>query len=304
MNLTNTIKNTYSKTKFWTIKHLPEILTGAAVVGIGATIILAIKETRKADVVLKKHHEAMENIEIVHNNPELCEQENYTEDDYKKDITITYVQTVKDFTKLYLPTALTALATIFCICASTKILKTRNAALAAAYTALSSGFLEYRERVKERFGEDVEHELYFGESQKQIDAETNEETSVACKTNKKPTAIELYTRTFDYKNPNWIYNDPFMTGKWLEGQERYANDLLRANGYIFLSTVLKALGYKETPESRVVGWIYDKDDLTRDSRVSFGISQTSENYLKFADGTNNYIQLEFNVDGPILDLMP
>ena len=52
-------------------------------------------------------------------------------------------------------------ASIASILASHNIMKKRNVALAAAYAAVDKSFKDYRDRVIERFGEQVEKELRY-----------------------------------------------------------------------------------------------------------------------------------------------
>ena len=63
------------------------------------------------------------------------------------------------FAKLYAPAVMLGAASIASILASHNIMKKRNVALAAAYAAVDKSFKDYRDRVIERFGEQVEKEL-------------------------------------------------------------------------------------------------------------------------------------------------
>jgi hypothetical protein len=73
------------------------------------------------------------------------------------------------------------------------------------------------------------------------------------------------------------------------------NDLLRARGHVFLHEVLDTLGIQRTPESAIVGWIFDSEnpDHIGDNFIEFNIRDYQSEY--------GYILLDFNVDGTIFD---
>ena len=59
------------------------------------------------------------------------------------------------------PSVILGALSITSILASNNILRKRNVALSAAYAAIDKGFKEYRSRVIERFGEEVDRELKY-----------------------------------------------------------------------------------------------------------------------------------------------
>ena len=190
---------------------------------------------------------------------------------------------------------------------SHNILRKRNVALAAAYTAVDKGFKEYRERVIERFGKEVDRELKYNIKAKEI-----EETVTDEKGNEKKvkTTIEVadpnlpspYSKFFDEACPEW-HKNPEYNLMFLRGQQRWANDVLMGRGYLFLNEVYQALGIPETEAGQVVGWIYDPDnpDHKGDNYVDFNIYDLHrEKSRDFVNGYERSILLDFNVDGEIL----
>lgn len=96
---------------------------------------------------------------------------------------IVYVQTGVKFAKLYGPSVVLGVLSITSILASNNILRKRNVALGAAYAAIDKGFKEYRSRVIERFGEEVDRELKYNLKAKKfdetvIDEETGKEKKI------------------------------------------------------------------------------------------------------------------------------
>lgn len=154
------IKKTLMKTSLKLKKHSPEILIVAGVIGTVASTVMACKATTKLGEIMDN---AKDDIEAVHEAVEHPEDlpQKYTAEDGKKDLTIVYTQTALRVAKLYLPAVALGALSLTAIIKSHDILKKRNVALAAAYTAADKGFKEYRNRVVERFGNDIDKELRY-----------------------------------------------------------------------------------------------------------------------------------------------
>ena len=91
---------------------------------------------------------------------------------------------------------------------------------------------------------------------------------------------------------------------FLRRQQDYANEKLRSKGHLFLNEVYDMLGIHRTKAGNVVGWIYDEKNPVGDNYVDFGIYDIhKEQNRDFVNGIERSILLDFNVDGPILDLI-
>ena len=87
-------------------------------------------------------------------------------------------------------------------------------------------------------------------------------------------------------------------------QQNYANEKLTAQGYLFLNDVYDMFGIPRTKAGQIVGWIYDEKHPEGDNYVDFGIyDMNRESCRNFVNGYERTILLDFNVDGPILDLI-
>ena len=143
-------------------KHSPEILMGAGIVGAVTSAVMACKATLKLDDVLAESKETVDKIHEVSENPDMiAEGKEYTEDDMKKDLTIVYAKAGLKVAKLYAPAIVLGGVSIVAIVSGHQILRKRNIALAAAYTAIDKGFKEYRGRVIDKFGEELDKELKY-----------------------------------------------------------------------------------------------------------------------------------------------
>ena len=296
----------YNNTKNGVQKHSPEILAGVGVVGVVASTVMACKATMKLNDILEESKETRDKIKEVENNPKY--EDKYSPEDAKKDLTINYVQTGMKVAKLYAPAVLLGGASLGCLLASNDILRKRNAALSAAYMTVDKSFKEYRNRVTERFGEEVEKEIRYGIKAEQIettvvDEDGNETTVTETIKTMDPNLYSDYARFFDAASPYW-QNDPEYNLMFLKAQQQYANDLLRAKGRLFLNDVYDMLGIEKTKAGQVVGWVYDRENPNGDNFVDFGIYDMSKERVRaFVNGYETNILLDFNVDGNIWDLM-
>ena len=287
-------------------KHSPEILAVAGVVGIVASGIMACKASTKLSGVIE---ETKEQLDQVHDYVEKNGfSDKYTEEDSKKDTAIIYTQTAMKLVKLYGPAVILGTLSITAMLTSNKILRKRNIALAAAYTTVDKAFKDYRGRVIERFGEELDKELKYNLKSKEIEEvvtdENGEETTVK-KTVKamNPNDISEYARFFDESCSSWNKSQ-FHNQMFLKQQQNYANDLLKAQGYLFLNDVYKMLGMDVAPYGQVVGWKYDEKNPVGDNFVDFGLYDLNDEAKRlFINGRERTILLDFNVDGNILDLI-
>ena len=298
--------NVYNGVKGKVEKHSPEILMGVGVVGVVTGTVMACRATLKLNDILEEAQETRDKIKEVASNPNY--EDKYTEEDAKKDLTINYVQTGVKVAKLYAPAVAVGVAGVGCVLASHDIMKKRNVALSAAYLTVDKSFKEYKQRVVDRFGEEVEKEIRYGIKAEEIvetvtDEEGNETTVTETVKTMNPTLYSDYARFFDEASPCW-QNDPEYNLMFLRAQQQYANDLLRAKGRLFLNDVYEMLGIEKTKAGQVVGWVYDRENPNGDNFVDFGIYDMSKERVRaFVNGYETNILLDFNVDGNIWDLM-
>lgn len=289
-------------------KASPEILLIAGVAGVVYSTVKACKATTKVNDILNQEKENLKQIEEVKNREDL--EDVYTEEDEKKDIMLVKLQTGMNLVKLYAPSVMIGALSITTIAASHCILKKRTLAIGAAYVAIDRSFKNYRKRVRERFGEDVDRELLYGIQEKEI-----VETFVDCengKTKKEKKKVNVvedtnpleespYAKFFDEGCAAWE-KDPEYNLMFLRAQQNYANDKLRADGFLFLNDVYKMLGIRPTKIGQVFGWVYKEGDPNFHNYVDFGIYETHRTANRdFVNGYEPVILLDFNVDGNILE---
>lgn len=288
-----------SKIGFSLRKRSPEILVVAGVIGTVASAVMACKATTKVDDILEETKEKVDKVHQVLDD-ETISDDTYSEEDSKKDLAIIYAQTGFKLVKLYAPAVFLGALSITSILTSHNILRKRNIALAAAYTAIDQSFKDYRGRVVDRFGKEIDRELKYNlKAQKVTETVTDEDGKE--KKVKKTVYVPAddgvysgYARLFDAGCEGWT-NDASLNLAFLKAQQSYANQKLQKQGYLFLNDVYKALGYREDLASRCVGWIYDENNPIGDNFVDFGFSDDEA----FMSGYEKSVILDFNVDGPI-----
>ena len=289
-------------------KHSPELLMIAGIVGGVASAVMACKATTKVSEILDSTSEAVNTIHHVEKNPPMGS--NYTHEDAQKDLFITYVQTGAKLVKLYGPSLALGALSITSILASHNILHKRNVAIAAAYTAVDKGFKDYRGRVIERFGDELDKELKYNIKAKKIEEKVVDEKGKEKKVKKDIQVVDYdrpgeseYARFFDNGNTGWDENPEFSL-KFLIHQQDWANELLNHRGYVFLNEVYDMLGIPRTKAGQIVGWVKNNKDENADHYIDFGIFNVNRPKSRdFVNGYENVILLDFNVDGPILDLI-
>lgn len=304
-----------NKVGFWSKRKSPEILVAGAIVAAAGSIVLAVRATPKAEVVVKQANNEIKRIKTDMNDGNLISNKEYSVSLGKKDLTRVYGRTGLELGKLYLPAAIGFGLTVSGILGSHKIMRGRNVALAAAYTTLDNGYKSYRGRVAAKVGEKVENDIFrnmHGEKKEvtTLDKDGNEVTKM--KTVKGPhVAVDSdFTVLYDQNAKEWI-KDTNMVLNLLAMKEKYLNQKLQYAGSLFLHEVydeigidIHSLGEKKSQASRVLGWIYDPTDTTRDSYISLGLFDTMGNRNQYAmdalRSNHQELFLEFNVDGDIL----
>lgn len=282
-------------------KHSPEILVVAGIAGTVVSAVLACKATTKVAEILD---ETKGTLDTIHEGMETgaINGQEYTNEDGKKDTVVVYAQTGMKLAKLYGPAIILGTLSVTSILASNNILRKRNVALGAAYAAIDKSFKEYRGRVIERFGEQVDTELKYGIKAKkfeeiEVDPETGKEKKV-----KKtvmvadPNLQSDYAVYFDSKSRNYETN-PDYNRMFLKAQQAFANDKLQTRGHLFLNEVLDDLDLPRTPAGQIVGWTKDGPD----GYVNFRIVEVER---ETEDGRHEpALLLDFNVEGNIWEKM-
>lgn len=298
------VTRTAGRLKLTVKKNLPTILTISSAAGAVTSTVLAARAAYKSVPTVEEHKDKMERLRA---NKDRFE----TEKEYNKETFNVYKKTAINLTKDYWPAAVSLGLTIAGIFTTNKVHRNRYFTMAGMYSAAAAAYENYRKRVKEKYGEEAEKELYYN---------THREDVITIKTDKKgkeKTEVETVVKPGAVDDPNfsvylidqtdksvWYSGRPDMTYYVLQRLESDLTIMLHTRGYLFLNEVLRALNKPEIPEGQVIGWVYDESKSEGDNRVDFGLKEGTENFDFFLSGKNDFVYLTMNHDGTIYDKFP
>lgn len=174
------------------------------------------------------------------------------------------------------------------------ILQQRNAALAVAFTTLKKSFDAYRARVIHEQGHEADQHYLNGSKPMKHNG------MLVSTRDWDESAQDPYNRIFGQETSTQWENDLGTNKHFVASQQRFAQQLLNRQGYLYLSEVYKSLGLPETDVSRVVGWkITTLPDGTQNIPiVDFGIDKPMPDDWKY--NQQRAIFLDFNCQGLIV----
>lgn len=310
--LMKSASRTFNKIGFQIQKKSPELLVAAGIAGIVVSTVMACKATIKACEVAEEAKDTIDEIHEIEEKGVTRAGNTYSADDAKKDLTTAYLQTGVKYVKLYAPAIVVGAASVSCILVSHKMMKQRMAAVAAALSATDKAFKDYRGRVMERFGEQVEKELRYNIKAQEIEEtvtdgkgkeKTVKKTADVAEAGWDPSKYSPYAKIFDESHPDWR-KDAEQNLYYLKALQAQATDKLRSQGHLFLNEVYDMLGFKRTKAGSAVGWIYDPRHPIGDDFVDFGMFEVRRPAaVDFVNGYERSFILDFNVVGDITSLL-
>lgn len=271
-------------------KNSPHIFFVGGVVGALGGTVLACRATLKLEEKLDEIQEDVNSVKEMGQSSREKGTE-YSEKEYYKDLCYVYAKGTTKLVRLYGPSAAVGAVSIAALTGSHIQLTRRNTALTAAFAALSKAYDEYRLRVQEEIGLERELDIYRGAREEESKDEDGKKVVKVV----DPNGFSPYARMFDEANSNW-QKSPELNRIFIQCQQNYANNLLKARGHVFLNEVYDSLGMERSHAGQVVGWVMDGDG---DDFVDFGLFEPRSS--RFVNGEERSIVLDFNVDGIVYD---
>ena len=196
-------------------KMLPTIMTAATITGIIFTTVTAVKATPKALELLKK-----------------AEKE--------KGERLTVWEKIKTTAPTYIPTVIIGALTIACVVETNILNEKQKTAYISAYTALSSSYRQYKDKVTELYGENADYI---------VEDEILKE---------KAKATDLYSSDEKITFFEEHYGDFFELSKEeLLMAEYHLNRNFILRGYTTLNEFYEFLGLPKTEIGDKLGWSAD-----------------------------------------------
>lgn len=315
-NIMNSIAKTFNKVSFNVKKNSPEICLALGLASVGAGIVWACIESTKAPAVIditKNDIQKIVDTNVPEDTIEITEADVRniitSQPEVKKELIKVYANAGKNLGKLYFGPAVVIIGGGALILASHGVMSKRNASLSAAYGCLNTTFEQYRKRVAEKIGAEAEENLRYGITSKTVKEKVIDENGEVRTEKTKIDVVEQeqpsdYVRYFTPQNLNWEdesdYNEMFLNRR-----QRYANDLLRTRGYLYLNTVYEMLGVKQSKAGQRVGWRYKENNESGDNLVQFKVKKVQIPVSSDPeDGYQKAYMIDFNVDGDIFATLP
>lgn len=220
------MENLLRNTKVFWKRNGSTILTYASAVGLVTTTVMAVKATPKA---LKKIEEAKE----------------------EKGEELTTLETIRVAGTTYIPVVLVGASTIACMFGANVLNKRNQAALASAYALLDTSYKEYRDKLKELYGEEAHENIvnaiaiekaknsYVGASYLGTVCDLTDDESCGA-----PVLFyEEYSNRYFEAPIEQVINAEYHLNR---------NYILR--GYCYLNELYEFLGLEPTDYGSVLGW--------------------------------------------------
>lgn len=200
-----------NKTQLFLKNNSSTILTFIGSIGVITTAVLAVKATPKAMLLIE--------------DAELDKGESLT----KK-------EKIKAVWKPYVPACISCLATIFCIAGANYLNIKKQQSLMSAYALLDNTFKEYRHRIAEEYGEDVDTNLKNDIVRKQLEQMDN--------------GIYSTTLFFEFNSMRFFEAN---IHKVLQAECK-AKMQFDKYGYLTLNDYYSYLGLEPSPYGEAMGW--------------------------------------------------
>lgn len=316
MGMMNTVKGTMSMGLLHFKKHSPEILVTAGVVGVVVGTVMACKATASDRWLsaMCDFSETKDNIEKAKAAAVISptrvvdgiEQPRYTKEDEMADKAWLYKRTAIEMLKIYGPSVATMGISIIFILSGFRIVKSRNAALAAAYKIIDSSFKAYRSRVRNELGEGMENHFMYN---------TKMDTTTETRVDKNGEEIKVvkfhperqiingadvsgFARIYEEGTTDQWVTNPDYNWMFIRKKKDWLTDQLHINKHLFLNEVYDELGFPRTPEGSYIGWVINADHP--DTYLDFGPwHEPTDAFTR----ENNKCLLDFNPTGPIWNLI-
>lgn len=124
----------FSSSNLYLRRKAPTILTCVGAVGVIATSVMAVKATPKAMMLLEQAKE-------------------------EKGENLTKTEIVKVAAPVYIPSVMIGVGTISCIFGANMLNKRQQASIVSAYALMDQSYKEYRKKVNEIYGSEVEEKV-------------------------------------------------------------------------------------------------------------------------------------------------
>lgn len=214
------------QTQLFFKRNTPTILTCLGGAGVVVTSVLAVKATPKAIRLIDKEKEV-------------------------KGKELTKMEIVKVAGPAYIPAVISGVGTLACIFGANVLNKHQQAALMSAYTLVDNSFKEYKNKLKELYGEETHNKIVDA-----IAVEKAQDMSVWTENMCMQCNLALEEQDSE---PRLFYD--MHSGRYFESTieqvmsaEYHLNRNYILRGYAYLNDFYEFLGIEQTDYGSVLGW--------------------------------------------------
>ncbi len=214
-------------------RESPAILTVLGSMGVITTVVMGIKATPKALLLLEE--------ERLKRDPQ-----------GNKDISFSKIDIIRVVWKCYVPTALMSGATIVCFVGAHSINLRRQAALASLYTISEASLKKYQAKVIEVIGENKERKIREGIIQDDLDQNPVSKSGIIVTGKGKTLFYDKWSGRYfesDMQTVRKIQND--LNYNFLGGRDMYLS----------LNDFYQELGLEPVDSGNDMGWSLDYGQL-------------------------------------------
>lgn len=213
-------------------RNASTILTCMGGIGVVATAVTAVKATPKALYLLEEAKK-------------------------EKGEELTRMEKFKIATPSYIPSILMGMGTVACIFGANGLNKRHQAALVSAYTLVDSSYKEYKQKLKELYGEEAHNEIVNAIAVEKVDPEwmvSGAYFTEECDLTSDGACGEPVLFYEEYGNRYFE-----ATIEQVISAEYHLNRNYILRGYAYLNELYDFLGLESTDYGSVLGWA-PKDD--------------------------------------------
>ncbi len=324
MKLVDVISDVIGKVVGFTSDHAEELCAAGAIAASVGGVVLAVKVTNDIREEVDDINADIDDVEFMYDEEDgTYELDERDEDDniivltgneayreYKRDLMNLKIEKAKLYTRNYWKVAALEIASAALTIAGDRIGRQHQAEIESRYletaakltttigavTSLQKSFDQYRENVKERYGEEADRDMMQGitrTSEKiKVKGENGRTKTVEVESETRdPNKISSrWTRCFDEASKNWK-KDAFRNVDFLRSAESVFNENLKWNGYVTVNQIYEWLDVPQCPDGQTWGWIYDPDYI---KQIDFGLMDIYDPAKRgFINGYERNVWIEF-----------
>lgn len=271
-----TIKNKIAKAGMTIKKHSPAILTGAGIVGLGATAVLAYKARHKVEEVVEKIEQDREdNVEV-----------------NKMEVAVALTEA------LYLPVAVGTLS-MTAIFASYKIQNNRIMTLAGALAAQQARNKFFEAKYKRVHGEEQYGQFMAPTEEEEVETgKFNKDGSAKTKIQEVQAEMDKTVGQWFEDSTEYAADDHSYNMAVIDAAEEKLQTILFQRGSLLLNEVREALGLERIRAGALIGWTTSDSFSLNKSVVNFGDKEKndlkSQIWVSWSTPRYIYEDVEFN----------